>query len=560
MESIKDVLNMITPNCYLASVDLKKAFYTVPIFEPHQNYLKFYWDGPYKFKVMPNGYSDAMRTFTKLLKPPFSLLRRKGHVSVVYVDDTLLQGDTYQECYENTSCTIALLQSLGFTIHPEKSVLFPTQHIEFLRFDIDTISMTLRLTKQKREKIKAKCTQILTKSVVTIRSVASLVGNMVATKEAIPLAPLYFKRIENAKIKALAENKGNFEAKMPIEQHIRDDLTWWVNNLDTTIRSITPKPIDKIIYTDASRQGWGAYDGLTRTKGQWTQLEWENTNINALEIKAAYFGLLSLCSGDVNLHIKVMVDNMTAVAYINHMGGSKSPVCQSVTRDLWTWAEQKNIWLTAAHIPGIENKIADEESRQFNEATEWSLTPTTFQKIVNIYGKPDIDLFATRLNYKVIPYVSWYPDPTCQHTNALSITWDYNTIYCFPPFSLIWKTLSKIRRERVDAIVIVPQWPTQSWYPFAMQMLINYPRYFTSAKANLYLPQNPTQIHPLYPKMKLLALHLSGEPSKTASFRQALKKSSFLPGEPAPEIDTTPRLKGGKNIVTKGAQIHCLPL
>ena len=36
MESIKDVLNMITPGCYLASVDLKKAFYTVPVYEQHQ--------------------------------------------------------------------------------------------------------------------------------------------------------------------------------------------------------------------------------------------------------------------------------------------------------------------------------------------------------------------------------------------------------------------------------------------------------------------------------------------------------------------------------------------
>ena len=62
---------------------------------------------------MPNGYADAMRIFTKILKPPFSLLRKFGHQSVVYV------GDTFQ----NTDVTIDLLQLLGFTIHPKKLVL-----------------------------------------------------------------------------------------------------------------------------------------------------------------------------------------------------------------------------------------------------------------------------------------------------------------------------------------------------------------------------------------------------------------------------------------------------
>ena len=44
---------------------------------------------------------DAMRVFTKLLKPVFATLREQGYESVIYVDDSLLQGDTYQECLDN---------------------------------------------------------------------------------------------------------------------------------------------------------------------------------------------------------------------------------------------------------------------------------------------------------------------------------------------------------------------------------------------------------------------------------------------------------------------------
>ena len=95
METIKQVIHMITPNCYLASLDIKNAFYTVPIYEQHKKYLKFLNTGIlYQFEVMPNGYLDAMRVFTKILKPPFACLREQDHSSVIYVDDSLLAGDT----------------------------------------------------------------------------------------------------------------------------------------------------------------------------------------------------------------------------------------------------------------------------------------------------------------------------------------------------------------------------------------------------------------------------------------------------------------------------------
>ena len=81
---------MIKPNMYLALLKIKDAFYTVPIYEPHIKYL----NEAYQFIVMPSGYLDAMRVFSKILKPPFCWLRERGFASVVvHVDDTLLAGE-----------------------------------------------------------------------------------------------------------------------------------------------------------------------------------------------------------------------------------------------------------------------------------------------------------------------------------------------------------------------------------------------------------------------------------------------------------------------------------
>ena len=65
-------------------------------------------------------YSQALRAFTKILKQPFGFLRRLGHSSVIYVNDSYLQGNTISSCLQNVKETITLLQKLGFTHTPRK--------------------------------------------------------------------------------------------------------------------------------------------------------------------------------------------------------------------------------------------------------------------------------------------------------------------------------------------------------------------------------------------------------------------------------------------------------
>ena len=130
MESIKNVINMLKPGMFLASIDIKDAFYSVLIFPGHRKYLRFIWkEKIYQFLAMPNGYIDAMRIFNKLLKPVFASLHELEYESSVYVDDSLSLAQTFQECFDNVLATISLLQELGFVIHPTKSIFVPTQKI-----------------------------------------------------------------------------------------------------------------------------------------------------------------------------------------------------------------------------------------------------------------------------------------------------------------------------------------------------------------------------------------------------------------------------------------------
>jgi len=121
MNTLETAINMIKPGCYMASVDLKDAYYTVLIAPGHQKFLKFWFDGKYfQNTCLPNGLASVPRVFTKLLKPVYSALRSAGHLSSGYIDDSYLQGDTFEECRVNVIDTTTMFMQLGFFVHPDK--------------------------------------------------------------------------------------------------------------------------------------------------------------------------------------------------------------------------------------------------------------------------------------------------------------------------------------------------------------------------------------------------------------------------------------------------------
>ena len=119
MDLLNTVLHVVKSGCFMASIDLKHAYNSVPIATADQKYLKFQWRGKlYKYVCFPNGLAFCPRKFTKLLKPVYSHLRQLGHLSASHIDDSYLQGDDYDDCERNIWDIVKLFDSLGFIVHP----------------------------------------------------------------------------------------------------------------------------------------------------------------------------------------------------------------------------------------------------------------------------------------------------------------------------------------------------------------------------------------------------------------------------------------------------------
>ena len=133
------------------------------------------------------------------------------------------------------------------------------------------------------------------------------------------------------------------------------------------------------------------------------------------------------------------------------------------------------------------------------------------ESIVVRFGEPEIDLFASRLDNQVQNYVSWLPDPEARAVDAFTLNWTGLRFYAFPPFCLITKCLQKIRNDDAEGIMIVPNWPSQAWFPILKKMLIGEPMLLTRSSTLLRLPNSDTP-HPLHSKMDLLCCRLCAHP------------------------------------------------
>ena len=182
-------------------------------------------------------------------------------------------------------------------------------------------------------------------------------------------------------------------------------------------------------------------------------------------------------------------------------------------------------YISAQHIPGKENLVADSLSREFSSNLEWSVDIDIFNQITNMTYVPDIDLFASRLIAKTDCFVSWHPEPGAMAVDALSISWANLKCYAFPPFSLLAQVLAKIRNDKALVLLITPVWTTQTWYPLLLQLAVQQP-ILLPRKGNLLTLPHSQELHPLKDSLRLAAWMLSGDRLQSEAFLMMQSQSS----------------------------------
>ena len=151
---------------------------------------------------------------------------------------------------------------------------------------------------------------------------------------AVNFLKLHYRSIELCKSQALSVNL-DFDQKIQLDPLARSDLRWVIENISQLNGFMFGnRQADGYIECDASLAGWGAVCNGQSANGRWSLSESQH-HINYLEILAAFHALLVFVADKFNIHIRLKMDNSTAVSYINNMGGIRSPFLNELAVSIW---------------------------------------------------------------------------------------------------------------------------------------------------------------------------------------------------------------------------------
>ena len=428
----------------------------------------------YQFTCLPFGLATSPREFTKLLRSVVSLLRQQGVKLHVYLDDWLIRADTPEQAQLHAQTTIRVLQFLGWIINFEKSDLTSSQDFQFIGMQFNTLRFTVAPLPKMRLKVQSVHQHWIANTNITARDLHRLLGMLVFMALLVRRGRLRLRPVQWWAATAWCQRTGNWSDRIQVPQWVLSEVAWWSSPAVLQGLPLVTKETEVTLFTDASSSGWGAQLGSRSTQGQWSASQ-RSCHINVLEMQAVIYAVRDFLPQLRSRMVRLMCDNAVTVAYIKNEGGTRSHTLMQMTIRLLKWCDSKAITLVPVHLPGVHNIQADSLSGVGQTlTTEWTMAMESLRPVLAKLGEPRIDLFATFANRRLVKFVSLYPDPRAEWTDAMSMPWgdkERGLLYAFPPFKMVPQVLQKIAQSPgVEVILIAQLQLAASWFPELMDL------------------------------------------------------------------------------------------
>jgi len=467
-DDIREAVKLVKPADRFVTTDIKDGFYHIQVNSAYRDYLGFQWKGTYfRWTVLPFGLSCSPYYFNKTLRPVVGYLRSLGVRVSVFVDDFLLAAEA-STITDKIDLLLHTLSDLGFEVNFEKSVLEPSETIKYLGYHICSKyqKVVVRAEGARVLKLKQAIRRALKAGTVTARALARICGQCISVAWAVTPGKLFLRNAYR-----LLATRSSWKDLLDITDSVAEEFTWWLESASIwNTREICCEAVQAQIVTDASHLGWGAiYDGRIAS-GDWNRRV-SCQSSNERELLAILMALKSFGALLKGKRVQILTDNISAMAYIRHMGGP-SPCLSQLAIAVWAEAMENGIWLDSAHIAGKLNTEADYWSRT-PDRHNWRLHQGLFMFIDRLWGPHTVDRFANCQNTHLARFNSRYWDPLSEGVDALAQkNWASENNYVNPPFCLLHRVLEIIRSQKAWATIIAPAWKAQTWYMMLKSMLV----------------------------------------------------------------------------------------
>lgn len=367
-QSVKDAVQLITPGCWLAKIDLQNAYRSVRTNPHHWQFAGLQWkfkgDSKSTFLIdtrLPFGARLSVESFHRISKAIQRILAKAGIKTVIYLDDILIVSDTKANGIYLIQNAIRILRSLGFAISYKK-VEGPSQTLTFLGIQINTTQCTLSLPGDKMQQCMVLLQSFTKQRRASLKQLQRLIGKLAWASHVVNGGRTFLQRVLDT---ARPIKEPTHKVKLTPQFYL--DIQWWLTYMPIfNVRHFNkpPRP-PNIITTDSSSLAGGA----TLNDQDWMYLDWiidypsmKDQHINFKEVMTACAAIYRWAPQLQNSSVTLYTDNIYTRATINK-GACSDPLVMFHLRQLFWLANIFNFELKCVFIPGKDNIASDCISR-----------------------------------------------------------------------------------------------------------------------------------------------------------------------------------------------------
>ncbi len=364
----------------VAKFDLKSAYRNVPVHPDDRWLLGMIWeDQLFVDAVLPFGLRSAPKIFNAVADALAYVIRKRGVKWLDhYLDDYVIVGPAgSDQCGRDLRMALETCDEVGFPVAAEKTV-GPATRVPLLGIEIDSDELELRLPESKLGKLKSMIAKWRKRKACTKRELQSLAGHLSHACKVVRPGRRFLRGLFG-----LISQFGRPDHTIRLNAAFRADLEWWHNFLapwnGVAIMRREDQPAEIEIWSDASGSwGCGAVWGM-----QWFQVAWAEwpefagAPIAAKELLPIIIAAAIWGSSWVGKKVLCHCDNQAVVEVIRG-GYCRESAMAHMLRCLFYLEASSDLHLSAVHIPGIDNGVADAISRN-NLETFFTLFPQAVQ-------------------------------------------------------------------------------------------------------------------------------------------------------------------------------------
>ncbi|XP_070173808.1 uncharacterized protein [Littorina saxatilis] len=271
METPASVRDSLRPGDWATSIDLTDAYFHILMHPADRKWLRFRWASQvYQFRALPFGLSLAPWVFTMVVRQVCALVRSRGVRLRAYLDDWLILSQSQVGCEQDTQSVLREANMFGFSINRSKSELTPCQTFTYLGMSFDTVAWTVQPSQKRVDKLQACIRSTLPLPRASLRTLASILGQMESMALLVPLGRVHKRPFQLALKPFVDSPTVDWNALIPLQGWFQSATLPWLDT-EWVCRGVPialPAP-DLDLFTDASLVGWGAHtDQLTASEHQ----------------------------------------------------------------------------------------------------------------------------------------------------------------------------------------------------------------------------------------------------------------------------------------------------